>query len=81
MKTLRQFIAGLVLHVPLQIFAVSEGLRGWGTTLCAACPNSTTVITAGTSTVVCVWRVTVAKDKLTHMKLRKVCVCVCWSFD
>uniref|UniRef100_A0A3P8VAX4 Uncharacterized protein n=1 Tax=Cynoglossus semilaevis TaxID=244447 RepID=A0A3P8VAX4_CYNSE len=38
---------------------LSEGLRGWGTTLCAACPNSTTVITAGTSTVVCVWRVTV----------------------
>uniref|UniRef100_A0A3P8VGJ3 BEACH domain-containing protein n=1 Tax=Cynoglossus semilaevis TaxID=244447 RepID=A0A3P8VGJ3_CYNSE len=58
-------------YVTEKIFAVSEGLRGWGTTLCAACPNSTTVITAGTSTVVCVWRVTVAKDKLTHMKLRK----------
>uniref|UniRef100_A0A3Q3GW08 WDFY family member 4 n=1 Tax=Kryptolebias marmoratus TaxID=37003 RepID=A0A3Q3GW08_KRYMA len=52
-------------------FAVSESLCVWGETLCAACPNPTTVITAGTSTVVCVWDVAVSKDKLSHMKLRQ----------
>ncbi|KAA8583834.1 hypothetical protein FQN60_015042 [Etheostoma spectabile] len=40
-------------------------------TLCAACPNPTTIVTAGTSTVVCVWDVAVNKDKLTRMKLRQ----------
>ena len=50
-----------------------ESLCDWGATLCAACPNPTTIITAGTSTVVCVWDVAVNKDKLTHMKLRQVC--------
>uniref|UniRef100_A0A3B4FUH0 Uncharacterized protein n=1 Tax=Pundamilia nyererei TaxID=303518 RepID=A0A3B4FUH0_9CICH len=52
-------------------FAVCESLCDWGDILCAACPNVTTVITAGTSTVVCVWDVAVTKDKLTHMKLRQ----------
>ncbi|KAM4607468.1 WD repeat- and FYVE domain-containing protein 4 [Polymixia lowei] len=52
-------------------FAVSESLCDWGEMLCAACPNQTTVITAGTSTVVCVWDVAVNKDKLSHMKLRR----------
>ncbi|XP_042357670.1 WD repeat- and FYVE domain-containing protein 4 isoform X2 [Plectropomus leopardus] len=52
-------------------FAVCESLCDWGETLCAACPNSTTIITAGTNTVVCVWDVAVSKDKLTHMKLRQ----------
>ncbi|XP_071336839.1 WD repeat- and FYVE domain-containing protein 4 isoform X2 [Trachinotus anak] len=52
-------------------FAVCESLCDWGATLCAACPNPTTIITAGTSTVVCVWDVAVHKDKLTHMKLRQ----------
>lgn len=55
-----------------QNIAVSETLCDWGETLCAACPNSSTVITAGTSTVVCVWDVAVSKDKLSHMKLRQV---------
>ncbi|KAM3606165.1 uncharacterized protein V6R79_011883 [Siganus canaliculatus] len=52
-------------------FAVCESLCDWGETLCAACPNPTTIITAGTSTVVCVWDVAINKDKLTHMKLRE----------
>ncbi|XP_039994634.1 WD repeat- and FYVE domain-containing protein 4 isoform X3 [Xiphias gladius] len=52
-------------------FAVCESLCDWGATLCAACPNPTTIITAGTSTVVCVWDVAVNKDKLAHMKLRQ----------
>lgn len=55
-----------------QTFAVFEGLSDWGETLCAASPNPTTVVTAGTSTVVCVWDVTVDKDKLNSMKLRQV---------
>lgn len=60
------------MYVHLQIFAVRESLCDWGETLCAACPNPTTIITAGTSTVVCVWDVAVNKDKVTHMKLRQV---------
>ncbi|XP_041866182.1 WD repeat- and FYVE domain-containing protein 4 isoform X2 [Melanotaenia boesemani] len=52
-------------------FAVSESLCDWGEMLCAACPNPTTIITAGSSAVVCVWDVAVVKDKLTHMKLRQ----------
>lgn len=62
----------LVVCVHHQNIAVSETLCDWGETLCAACPNPSTVITAGTSTVVCVWDVTVSKDKLSHMKLRQV---------
>lgn len=58
--------------VHLQTFAVCESLCDWGETLCAACPNPTTIITAGSSTVVCVWDVSVSKDKLTHMQLRQV---------
>uniref|UniRef100_UPI0037E89D37 WD repeat- and FYVE domain-containing protein 4 isoform X2 n=1 Tax=Semicossyphus pulcher TaxID=241346 RepID=UPI0037E89D37 len=52
-------------------FAVCESLCAWGETLCAACPNPTTIVTAGTSGVVCVWDVAFNKDKLTHMKLRQ----------
>ncbi|XP_072534107.1 WD repeat- and FYVE domain-containing protein 4 isoform X2 [Salminus brasiliensis] len=52
-------------------FAVWEGLSDWGETVCAACPNSNTLITAGSSTVVCVWEVSISKDKLKHMKLKQ----------
>ncbi|XP_045926188.1 WD repeat- and FYVE domain-containing protein 4 isoform X1 [Micropterus dolomieu] len=52
-------------------FAVCESLCDWGETLCAACPNPTTIVTAGTCTVVCVWDVAVSKDKVTNMKLRQ----------
>ncbi|XP_035461782.2 WD repeat- and FYVE domain-containing protein 4 isoform X3 [Scophthalmus maximus] len=52
-------------------FAVCESSCDWGMTLCAACPNPTTIITGGTSTVVCVWDIAVTKDKLTHMRLRQ----------
>ncbi|XP_011601683.2 WD repeat- and FYVE domain-containing protein 4 isoform X2 [Takifugu rubripes] len=58
-------------HATGKTFAVFEGLSDWGETLCAASPNPTTVVTAGTSTVVCVWDVTVDKDKLNGMKLRQ----------
>ncbi|KAL0964146.1 hypothetical protein UPYG_G00319740 [Umbra pygmaea] len=52
-------------------FAVCESVCDWGEMLCAACPNQTTIVTAGTSYVVCVWDVFTSKDKLTHMKLRQ----------
>lgn len=52
--------------------AVCESLCDWGETLCAASPNPTTVITAGASSVVCVWDVVAAKDKVTCVKLRQV---------
>ncbi|XP_033955876.1 WD repeat- and FYVE domain-containing protein 4 isoform X1 [Pseudochaenichthys georgianus] len=58
-------------HATEKTFAVCESLCDWGETLCAACPNPTTIITAGSSTVVCVWDVSVSKDKLTHMQLRQ----------
>uniref|UniRef100_UPI003AAAFB81 WD repeat- and FYVE domain-containing protein 4 n=1 Tax=Centroberyx gerrardi TaxID=166262 RepID=UPI003AAAFB81 len=53
-------------------FAVCESLCDWGQMLCAACPNQTTIVTAGASAVVCVWDVAVNKDKLTHMKLKQL---------
>lgn len=40
--------------------------------LCATSPNPSTVVTAGTSTVVCVWDVNVEKDQLNFVKLRQV---------
>ncbi|XP_030297212.1 WD repeat- and FYVE domain-containing protein 4 isoform X1 [Sparus aurata] len=54
-----------------KVFAVCESLCSWGEMLCAVCPNPTTIVIAGTSTVVCVWDVSFNKDKLTHMKLRQ----------
>uniref|UniRef100_A0A3Q2CCF0 Uncharacterized protein n=1 Tax=Cyprinodon variegatus TaxID=28743 RepID=A0A3Q2CCF0_CYPVA len=54
-----------------KVCSVFEGLCDWGETLCAVCPNATTIITAGSSTVVCVWEVAISKDKLTHMRLRQ----------
>ncbi|KAG7334069.1 hypothetical protein KOW79_002476 [Hemibagrus wyckioides] len=52
-------------------FAVWEGLSDWGEAMCAACPNSNIIITAGSSTVVCVWDVSIHKDKLKYMKLKQ----------
>lgn len=49
-----------------------EGLSDWGEAVCAACPNSNIIITAGSSTVVCVWNVSFSKDKLKYMKLKQV---------
>ncbi|XP_051946182.1 WD repeat- and FYVE domain-containing protein 4-like isoform X2 [Xyrauchen texanus] len=52
-------------------FGVCEDLSDWGETVCATCPNSYTIITAGSSTVVCVWDVSISKDKLKHMTLKQ----------
>ncbi|KAK1164501.1 hypothetical protein AOXY_G14832 [Acipenser oxyrinchus oxyrinchus] len=52
-------------------FAISESLADWGQCLCASCPTQSSIITAGTSTVVCVWEISISKDKLKHMKLKQ----------
>ncbi|XP_029110052.1 WD repeat- and FYVE domain-containing protein 4 [Scleropages formosus] len=52
--------------------AICENLVDWGGALCAACPNPTTIVTAGTRTVVCVWEVSISKDRLKHMKIKQV---------
>uniref|UniRef100_A0A8C9VMZ5 Uncharacterized protein n=1 Tax=Scleropages formosus TaxID=113540 RepID=A0A8C9VMZ5_SCLFO len=44
--------------------AICENLVDWGGALCAACPNPTTIVTAGTRTVVCVWEVSISKDSV-----------------
>ncbi|KAG9341103.1 hypothetical protein JZ751_019857 [Albula glossodonta] len=49
----------------------SESLADWGECLCAACPNPNTIITGGTSSVVCVWEICIGKDKLKHMRLKQ----------
>lgn len=61
------------LAVCPQPSAVFESLRDWGETLCAVSPNLTTIITGAASSVVCVWDVAAAKDKVTCVKLRQVC--------
>ncbi|XP_039629915.1 WD repeat- and FYVE domain-containing protein 4 isoform X2 [Polypterus senegalus] len=53
-------------------FAISECLADWGHCLCAVCPSESTIVTAGTGSVVCIWDTLFGKDKLKHMKLRQV---------
>lgn len=57
---------------PAQNFAVCESTSDWGASVCAACPNPSTVITGGGSSVLCVWDIALAKDKLQYMRLRQV---------
>ncbi|XP_042565532.1 WD repeat- and FYVE domain-containing protein 4 isoform X2 [Clupea harengus] len=52
-------------------FAVCESVCDWGEMLCAVCPNATTIITGGASSVVCVWDILLSKDKLTYMRLKQ----------
>ncbi|XP_006874681.1 PREDICTED: WD repeat- and FYVE domain-containing protein 4 [Chrysochloris asiatica] len=48
-----------------------ENLAFWGRCLCAVCPSAMTIITSGTSTVVCVWELRMAKDQARGLHLRK----------
>ncbi|CAM4704632.1 unnamed protein product [Lepidochelys kempii] len=48
-----------------------ECMTDWGKCLCAVCPTPTTVITSGTSTVVCVWELSLVKDKVRCLNLRQ----------
>ncbi|XP_061857387.1 WD repeat- and FYVE domain-containing protein 4 isoform X3 [Colius striatus] len=48
-----------------------ECMADWGKCLCAVCPSATTVITSGTSSVVCVWELSLVKDKVKCLNLRQ----------
>uniref|UniRef100_A0A8C0ZGJ2 WDFY family member 4 n=1 Tax=Cyanistes caeruleus TaxID=156563 RepID=A0A8C0ZGJ2_CYACU len=48
-----------------------ECMADWGKCLCAVCPSATTIITSGTSSVVCVWEFTLVKDKVKCLNLRQ----------
>uniref|UniRef100_A0A8C3KM47 WDFY family member 4 n=1 Tax=Calidris pygmaea TaxID=425635 RepID=A0A8C3KM47_9CHAR len=48
-----------------------ECMADWGKCLCAVCPSATTVITSGTSSVVCVWELSLVKDKVKSLNLRQ----------
>ncbi|KAJ7415300.1 hypothetical protein BTVI_38683 [Pitangus sulphuratus] len=48
-----------------------ECMADWGKCLCAVCPSATTIITSGTSSVVCVWELSLVKDKVKCLNLRQ----------
>ncbi|XP_035753252.1 WD repeat- and FYVE domain-containing protein 4 [Egretta garzetta] len=48
-----------------------ECMAEWGKCLCAVCPSATTIITSGTSSVVCVWELSLVKDKVKCLNLRQ----------
>ncbi|KAM6184858.1 WD repeat- and FYVE domain-containing protein 4 [Rhynchocyon petersi] len=48
-----------------------ENLAAWGHCLCAVCPSATTVITSGSSTVVCVWELRMGKGQARGLHLRQ----------
>uniref|UniRef100_A0A7M4FMA4 WDFY family member 4 n=1 Tax=Crocodylus porosus TaxID=8502 RepID=A0A7M4FMA4_CROPO len=50
---------------------VFECMADWGKCLCAVCPTPTTIITSGTSSVVCVWEISLLKDKVSALTLKK----------
>ncbi|KAG2462406.1 WDFY3 protein, partial [Polypterus senegalus] len=64
-------------QIPRQNFAISECLADWGHCLCAVCPSESTIVTAGTGSVVCIWDTLFGKDKLKHMKLRQGDIASC----
>ncbi|XP_072347828.1 WD repeat- and FYVE domain-containing protein 4 [Scyliorhinus torazame] len=66
------FSCSLGNHGTEKVLTVFECLADWGQCLCAACPTPTTVITGGTSSVICVWEITVSKERAKSMMLREV---------
>lgn len=48
-----------------------ECMADWGKCICAVCPSATTIITSGTSSVVCVWELSLVKDKVKRLSLRQ----------
>uniref|UniRef100_A0A8C6JSM2 Uncharacterized protein n=1 Tax=Melopsittacus undulatus TaxID=13146 RepID=A0A8C6JSM2_MELUD len=48
-----------------------ECMADWGKCLCAVCPSATTIITSGTSSVVCIWEFSLVKDKVKYLNLRQ----------
>ncbi|XP_059025625.1 WD repeat- and FYVE domain-containing protein 4 isoform X3 [Mustela lutreola] len=54
-----------------KILMTFENLAAWGRCLCTVCPAPTTIITSGTSAVVCVWELSIAKGRPRSLHLRK----------
>ncbi|KAF4019003.1 hypothetical protein G4228_011069 [Cervus hanglu yarkandensis] len=53
------------------ILVTFENLAAWGRCLCAVCPSPTTIITSGTSAVVCVWELSMTKGRATGLRLKQ----------
>lgn len=56
----------------IQNMTTFECMADWGKCICAVCPSATTIITSGTSSVVCVWELSLVKDKVKRLSLRQV---------
>ncbi|KAJ6661706.1 hypothetical protein lerEdw1_013228 [Lerista edwardsae] len=54
-----------------QSMATFETTADWGDCLCAVCPTPTTLITSGSSSVMCFWELSTTKDGSTCLKLKK----------
>ncbi|KAJ1066510.1 hypothetical protein K5549_007632 [Capra hircus] len=54
-----------------RVLVTFENLAAWGRCLCAACPSPTTIITSGTSAVVCVWELSMTKGRATGLHLKQ----------
>ncbi|KAM9702573.1 WD repeat- and FYVE domain-containing protein 4 isoform 5-T5 [Dama dama] len=54
-----------------KILVTFENLAAWGRCLCAMCPSPTTIITSGTSAVVCVWELSMTKGRATGLRLKQ----------
>ncbi|KAL0979906.1 hypothetical protein UPYG_G00191390 [Umbra pygmaea] len=50
---------------------VYECLSEWGQVLCAICPNPKMIVTAGTSTAICVWETGISKEKAKTLTLKQ----------
>ncbi|XP_027715064.1 WD repeat- and FYVE domain-containing protein 4 isoform X3 [Vombatus ursinus] len=48
-----------------------ESTADWGKCLCAVCPSPTLVVTSGDSAVVCVWELSLFKDKAKGLHLKQ----------
>ncbi|EPY78183.1 LPS-responsive vesicle trafficking, beach and anchor containing isoform 3-like protein [Camelus ferus] len=54
-----------------KILMTFENLAVWGQCLCAVCPSPTMIVTSGTSAVVCVWELSMAKGRPTGLHLKQ----------
>ncbi|XP_072483675.1 WD repeat- and FYVE domain-containing protein 4 isoform X2 [Notamacropus eugenii] len=48
-----------------------ENTADWGKCLCAVCPSPTLVVTSGESAVVCIWELSMFKDKAKGLHLKQ----------
>ncbi|KAL1780563.1 WD repeat-and FYVE domain-containing protein 4 isoform X1 [Sigmodon hispidus] len=55
-----------------KILMTFENLAAWGPCLCAVCPSPTVIVTSGTSTVVCVWELSLVKGRPRGIRLQQM---------